>query len=196
MRQGSNGRRPRGRPHRKQHGGAPRHNNFDSNGPEGRVRGNAHQVYEKYIGLARDALSAGDRVAAESYYQYAEHYFRVLNARTDPRPNGEDQPDRQSGNHQAQATQTPATQTPAAQTPAAQTPAASAGARGGAEGQAPPVAGTGEQPRAAAPAEAQPTTPPPPRQAPAKSRRRPKAASAEEPEAEAGPSEDSEPAES
>ncbi len=191
MRQGSNGRRPRGRPHRKQHGGTPRHNNSDSSGPEGRVRGNAHQVYEKYIGLARDALSAGDRVAAESYYQYAEHYYRVLNARTDPRPNGEDEPGRQSDNHQAQAPQTQATQAPATQAPAA-----NAGARGGVEGQAPPVAGTGEQPRAAAPAEAQPTTPPPPRQAPAKSRRRPKAASAEEPEAEAGPSEDSEPAES
>ncbi len=193
MRQGSNGRRPRGRPHRKQHGGTPRHNNLDSSGPEGRVRGNAHQVYEKYIGLARDALSAGDRVAAESYYQYAEHYYRVLNARTDPQPNGEDQPGRQSGNHQAQATQAPATQAPATQAPAAD-----AGARGEAEGQPPPVAGTGEQPRAAAPVEAQPTTPPPPRQAPAKSRRRPKAASAEEPEPEpeAGPSEDSEPAES
>ncbi|MCH8155947.1 MAG: DUF4167 domain-containing protein [Proteobacteria bacterium] len=175
MRQGSNGRRPRGRPHRKQHGGAPRHNNFDSNGPEGRVRGNAHQVYEKYIGLARDALSLGDRVAAENYYQYAEHYYRVLNARTDPRPNGEDQPGRQSGNSQAEA--------------------AGVAARGGIEGQAPPVAGTGEQPREAAPADAQPMTPPPPRQPPAKARRRPKAASAEEPEPEAGPSEDSEPAE-
>ncbi len=173
MRQGSNGRRPRGRPHRKQHGGAPRHNNFDSNGPEGRVRGNAHQVYEKYIGLARDALSAGDRVAAENYFQYAEHYYRVLNARTDPRPNGEDQPGRQSGN--------------------GQTEAAGVGALGGVEGQAPPVAGTGEQPREVAPADAQPMTPPP-RQPPAKARRRPKTASAEEPEPEAGPSEDSEPA--
>jgi hypothetical protein len=176
MRQGSNGRRPRGRPHRKQHGGAPRHNNFDSNGPEGRVRGNAHQVYEKYIGLARDALSAGDRVSAENYYQYAEHYYRVLNARTDPQPNGEGQSGRQSGNGQAEA--------------------AGVGAGGGVEGQAPPVAGTGEQPREAAPADAQPVTAsPPPRQQPAKARRRPKADSAEDPEPEAGPSEDSEPVE-
>jgi len=174
MRQGSNGRRPRGRPHRKQHGGAPRHNNFDSNGPEGRVRGNAHQVYEKYIGLARDALSLGDRVAAENYYQYAEHYYRVLNARTDPQHNGENPPVRQSGNSQAEA--------------------AGVAARGGIEGQAPPVAGTGEQPREAAPADAQPMTPPP-RQPPVKARRRPKAASAEEPEPETGPSEDSDPAE-
>lgn len=86
MRQGPSGRRPRGRPNRKQHGGPPRASNFDSNGPEGRVRGNAHQVYEKYIALARDALSGGDRVSAESYYQYAEHYFRIINSSTDPAP--------------------------------------------------------------------------------------------------------------
>ena len=94
MRQGSNGRRPRGRPQRKQHGGTPRHGNFDSSGPEGRIRGNAHQVYEKYIGLARDAASMGDRVAAETYYQYAEHYYRIVNVRADPKPNGDGQPGR------------------------------------------------------------------------------------------------------
>lgn len=53
---------------------------FDSNGPEGRIRGNAHQVLEKYLAMARDASSQGDRVAAENYYQHAEHYFRVINA--------------------------------------------------------------------------------------------------------------------
>ncbi len=70
MRQGSNGRRPRGRPHRKQqeHGGAPRHNSFDSNGPEGRIRGKAHQVYERYLALARDALSSGDRISVETHF--------------------------------------------------------------------------------------------------------------------------------
>jgi len=100
MRQGSNsGRRPRGRTKRKQHGGGgggqPRTNTFDSNGPDGRVRGNARQVYEKYLTLARDASSAGDRIAAEAYYQYAEHYFRILNDSTDPqsqRRNEERQP--------------------------------------------------------------------------------------------------------
>ena len=102
MRQGSNGRRPRGRPQRKQHGGTPRQGNFDSSGPEGRIRGNAHQVYEKYIGLARDATSAGDRIAAESYYQYAEHYYRIDNARTDPKPNGEGQSGRRGGNGHAE----------------------------------------------------------------------------------------------
>jgi hypothetical protein len=103
MRQGSNGRRPRGRPQRKQHGGTPRHGNFDSSGPEGRIRGNAHQVYEKYIGLARDAVSFGDRVAAETYYQHAEHYYRIVNARTDPKPNGDGQSGRRGGNGQAEA---------------------------------------------------------------------------------------------
>lgn len=66
-------------------GGVPRHINvrtqvFDSNGPEGRIRGNAHQVMEKYLALARDASSQGDRVAAENFYQHAEHYFRLINA--------------------------------------------------------------------------------------------------------------------
>lgn len=66
-------------------GGGPRHINvrtqvFDSNGPEGRIRGNAHQVMEKYLALARDASSQGDRVSAENFYQHAEHYFRLINA--------------------------------------------------------------------------------------------------------------------
>ena len=53
---------------------------FDSSGPEVRIRGNAYQVLEKYLALARDAQSAGDRVAAENFYQHAEHYFRLINA--------------------------------------------------------------------------------------------------------------------
>lgn len=58
--------------------------NFDSNGPEGRVRGNAQQVYEKYLVLARDAQAGGDRVLAEAFQQHAEHYYRVMNDSTDP----------------------------------------------------------------------------------------------------------------
>src|SRR3546814_13438582 len=101
MRQGSNnGRRPRGRTNRKQHGGGggggqPRTHTFDSNGPDGRVRGNARQVFEKYLSLARDATSAGDRIAAEAYYQHAEHYFRILSDSTDPPPSGRRPEDRQ-----------------------------------------------------------------------------------------------------
>ena len=52
---------------------------IDSNGPAGRIRGTAHQVYEKYASLARDAHSSGDRVAAERLHQHADHYFRLLN---------------------------------------------------------------------------------------------------------------------
>lgn len=58
----------------------PRNQTFDSNGPDVRIRGNAHQVLEKYLAMARDAASQGDRVAAENYYQHAEHYYRVINA--------------------------------------------------------------------------------------------------------------------
>lgn len=56
-----------------------RNQTYDSNGPDIRIRGNAHQVLEKYLTLARDASSQGDRIAAENYYQHAEHYFRVIN---------------------------------------------------------------------------------------------------------------------
>jgi len=55
-----------------------RHQTFDSNCIDLRVRGNAWQVHEKYQALARDAQSAGDRVAAENYLQHAEHYFRII----------------------------------------------------------------------------------------------------------------------
>jgi len=53
---------------------------FDSNGPDVRLRGTAHQLFDKYLQLGRDATSAGDRVMAESYFQHAEHYFRILQA--------------------------------------------------------------------------------------------------------------------
>ena len=53
---------------------------FDSNGPNVKIRGNAYQVHERYLTLAREAQSSGDRIAAENFYQHAEHYFRVMNA--------------------------------------------------------------------------------------------------------------------
>ncbi len=43
-----------------------------------RVRGNAHQVFDKYQALAREAATSGDRILAEAYWQYADHYFRVI----------------------------------------------------------------------------------------------------------------------
>ena len=53
---------------------------FDSAGPDVKIRGTATHVYEKYLQLARDAGSAGDRVMAENYLQHAEHYYRILMA--------------------------------------------------------------------------------------------------------------------
>lgn len=53
---------------------------FDSNGPDVRIRGTAYQVHEKYMALAKDAGSAGDRILAENYLQHAEHYQRLINS--------------------------------------------------------------------------------------------------------------------
>ncbi len=97
MRQGPNGRRPRNRHHGGNNGGGNnnggssmgnrprsaaslRHQSFDSNCGDLRVRGNAWQVHEKYQALARDATSSGDRVLAENYLQHAEHYYRIIEA--------------------------------------------------------------------------------------------------------------------
>ena len=49
------------------------------NRQDNRQRGNAAQLLEKYKGLARDAQMGGDRVQAEYFHQFADHYFRVLN---------------------------------------------------------------------------------------------------------------------
>lgn len=88
MRQGQQNRRGRGR-----HNNAPNNNNnsnnnrksqnpltrsFESTGPDVKVRGTPSHVAEKYISLARDALSSGDRVLAENYLQHAEHYNRII----------------------------------------------------------------------------------------------------------------------
>ena len=85
MRQGPNPKRSRGRnnssnnPNRRPN--LPlRMQTFDSNGPDVRIRGTAFQVHEKYLQLARDAASSGDRIIAESYLQHAEHYYRIIAA--------------------------------------------------------------------------------------------------------------------
>jgi len=59
---------------------------FDSSGPDVRIRGNAWQVHERYLNLARDAAAAGDRVAAENFLQHADHYYRLIYANGDGRP--------------------------------------------------------------------------------------------------------------
>ena len=76
MRNGQN-KRMRGR-NRKSHN--PLTRVYESNGPDIKIRGTASHVAEKYVQLARDAQSSGDPVAAENYYQHAEHYFRLIAA--------------------------------------------------------------------------------------------------------------------
>ncbi len=67
----------RGRNQRRRQGVNP-NRAYDSNGPDVRIRGTANQIYDKYLSLARDAASSGDRVKAENYLQHAEHYFRLI----------------------------------------------------------------------------------------------------------------------
>jgi hypothetical protein len=58
----------------------PLSRNYESNGPDVKIRGSAQQIAEKYATLARDAQSSGDRVMAENYLQHAEHYNRIIAA--------------------------------------------------------------------------------------------------------------------
>jgi hypothetical protein len=74
MRNGQN-KRMRGRNRKSQN---PMTRVFESNGPDVKIRGNPSHVAEKYLQLARDAQTSGDPVAAENYYQHAEHYFRLI----------------------------------------------------------------------------------------------------------------------
>jgi hypothetical protein len=86
MRNGqNNNKRMRGRNNNNNHNNNRRSQNpmtrvFESNGPDIKIRGTASHVAEKYVQLARDARSSGDPVAAENYYQHAEHYFRLIAA--------------------------------------------------------------------------------------------------------------------
>lgn len=72
----NNNNRSRGRGGRK--GPNPLTRSYESNGPDVKVRGTAQHVAEKYQTLARDSLSAGDGISAEAYFQYAEHYNRII----------------------------------------------------------------------------------------------------------------------
>jgi hypothetical protein len=59
-------------------GGNPLSRVYESNGPDVKVRGNAQTIADKYLQLGRDAQSSGDIVMAESYFQHAEHYLRIV----------------------------------------------------------------------------------------------------------------------
>src|SRR5256885_15669969 len=85
MRNGQNNKRMRNRNNNNNNNNNRRGQNpmtrvFESNGPDIKIRGTASHVAEKYVQLARDARSSGDPVAAENYYQHAEHYFRLIPA--------------------------------------------------------------------------------------------------------------------
>jgi hypothetical protein len=65
---------------------------FESNGPNVKIRGNAYQIFERYIALAREAAASGDRIAAENLYQHAEHYFRIMNSYGEGSPHAPPRP--------------------------------------------------------------------------------------------------------
>ena len=127
---GPNNKRPRGyRGNGRRPGFHGRGSTFESNGPEGKIRGTAFQVIEKYQALAQDALSAGDRIGAENFFQHAEHYYRVVAA------NGWDQRGQRPQNQQPQPQQSQPRVEPGQQQGGEQPPAAAA------EPQPQPVAG-------------------------------------------------------
>src|SRR5262249_51511323 len=83
MRNGQNNKRMRNRNNNNNNnrrGQNPMTRVYESNGPDIKISGTASHVAEKYVQLARDARSSGDPVAAENYYQHAEHYFRLIAA--------------------------------------------------------------------------------------------------------------------
>lgn len=83
MRQAQNAKRGRGRGRRGNngHNHVPNRNtSYESNGPDVKLRGNAQQLHEKYMALAHDAATAGERITAEAYTQFADHYFRLHQA--------------------------------------------------------------------------------------------------------------------
>ena len=82
MRQQNNGRRrPNRGSNRRIYGATNGHLNkntvLDSSGPDGRQRGSVSQLNEKYTSLAADAAASDDRILAESYLQFADHYHRL-----------------------------------------------------------------------------------------------------------------------
>jgi hypothetical protein len=77
MRQAQQNRRGRGRSRKGQN---PLTRTYESNGPDVKIRGTPSHIAEKYVSMARDALSSGDPVLAENYLQHAEHYNRIIMA--------------------------------------------------------------------------------------------------------------------
>ena len=110
MKQGSNNRRSRSRGGGKRYSGG-RNNSFESHGPEVKIRGTAQQVQEKYLALARDANVSGDRISAEAFLQFAEHYYRISNPEVG---NGAGKGQNRDGKKQLPSAPQPADQAPQA----------------------------------------------------------------------------------
>ena len=87
MRQPQNAKRGRGSGRRGNGNAQPnvpnRNTSYESNGPDVKLRGNAQQLNEKYLALAHDSAAAGERITAEAYTQFADHYFRLHQAAID-----------------------------------------------------------------------------------------------------------------
>ena len=84
MRHQNNGRRRQNRGSNRRNFGNGNYNGnlnkntvIDSAGPDGRQRGSVSQLNEKYTSLASDAASSDDRILAESFLQFADHYYRL-----------------------------------------------------------------------------------------------------------------------
>ena len=84
MRQQNNGRRRQNRGSNRRNfnngnlnGNINKNTIIDSSGPDGRQRGSVAQLNEKYTSLASDASSSDDRILAESFLQFADHYYRL-----------------------------------------------------------------------------------------------------------------------
>src|SRR5437879_183018 len=113
MRNGQNNKRMRNRNNNNNNnnrrGQNPMTRVFESNGPDIKIRGTASHVAEKYVQLARDARSSGDPVAAENYYQHAEHYFRLIAAaqeqfrQNQPQPRTENEMPTEDGDDESES---------------------------------------------------------------------------------------------
>jgi hypothetical protein len=90
--QRSHGRYNGNRPHHQPQRTPQRNHFFDSNGPNIKIRGSAHQIFERYVALAGEAAIGGDRIAAENFYQHAEHYLRVANTNREGNQQGAPRP--------------------------------------------------------------------------------------------------------
>jgi len=77
MKKNNSFKRNRGKPLKKQT--SLNNNGFRIKG-ENKPKGKPIEIMGKYEILARDAISAGDRIAAENFMQHAEHYLRISNA--------------------------------------------------------------------------------------------------------------------